>query len=129
LIILGFRMVNLDGINLFGEGDSQIEVGSFSRESIERSVAGLDGVISIDLGERGRKIRQKGEIRARSKVDLDSKAGAISAFIDGDTHTLVGSQGERFENVRVDSVSVKNERESGSGVVGDYEVVYTQLMV
>ncbi|MGD0596468.1 MAG: hypothetical protein ABSA64_02970 [Sedimentisphaerales bacterium] len=122
-------MVNLDGINLFGEGDSQIEVGSFGRESIERSVAGLDGVISIDLGERGRKIRQKGEIRARSKVDLDSKAGAISAFIDGDTHTLVGSQGERFENVRVDSVSVKNERESGSGVVGDYEVVYTQLMV
>ena len=122
-------MVNLDGINLFGEGESQIEVGSFGRESIERSAAGLDGVISIDLGIRGRKIRQKGEIRARSKADLASKVGAISAFIDGDTHTLVGSQGERFENIRVDSVSVKNERESGSGVVGDYEVVYTQLMV
>jgi hypothetical protein len=122
-------MVNLDGINLFGEGESQIEVGSFGRESIERSAAGLDGVISIDLGERGRKIRQKGEIRARSKAELDSKVGAISAFIDGDTHTLVGSQGERFENARVDSISVKNERESGSGVVADYEVVYTQLMV
>ena len=122
-------MVNLDGINLFGEGESQIEVGSFSRESIERSAAGLDGVISIDLGERGRKIRQKGEIRARSKADLDSKVGAISAFIDGDTHTLVGSQGKTFENLRVDSVNVKNERESGSGVVADYEVVYTQLMV
>ena len=120
-------MVNLDGINLFGEGESQIEIGSFSRESIERSAAGLDGVISIDLGERGRKIRQKGEIRARSKADLDSKVGAISAFIDGDTHTLVGSQGERFENLRVDSVSVKNERESGSGVVSDYEIVYWQL--
>jgi hypothetical protein len=122
-------MVNLDGINLFGEGESQIEVGSFGRESIERSAAGLDGVVSIDLGERGRKIRQKGEIRARSKAELDSKVGAISAFIDGDTHTLVGSQGERFENVRVDSVSVKNERASGSGVVADYEVVYMQLMV
>ncbi|MGA2322788.1 MAG: hypothetical protein ABSG22_02965 [Sedimentisphaerales bacterium] len=122
-------MVNLDGINLFGEGESQIEVGSFGRESIERSAAGLDGVISIDLGERGRKIWQKGEIRARSKTDMDSRVGAISAFIDGDTHMLVGSQGERFENVRVDSVSVKNERESGSGVVADYEVVYTQLMV
>jgi hypothetical protein len=122
-------MVNLDGINLFGEGESQIEVGSFGRESIERSAAGLDGVISIDLGERGRKIWQKGEIRARSKTDMDSRVGVISAFIDGDTHTLVGSQGERFENVRVDSVSVKNERESGSGVVADYEVVYTQLMV
>ncbi len=43
-------MVNLDGINLFGEGESQIEVGSFGRESIERSAAGLDGVMSIDLG-------------------------------------------------------------------------------
>ena len=122
-------MVNLDGINLFGEGESQIEVGSFSRESIERSAAGLDGVISIDLGERGRKIRQKGEIRARSKADLDSKVGAISAFIDGDTHTLVDSQGETFENLRVDSVNVKNERGSGAGVVADYEVVYAQLMV
>jgi hypothetical protein len=122
-------MVNLDGINLFGEGESQIEVDSFGRESIERSAAGLDGVVSIDMGGRGRKIRQKGEIRARSKADLDSKVEAISAFIDGDTHTLVGSQGERFENVRVDSVSVKNERASGSGVVADYEVVYMQLMV
>ena len=122
-------MVNLDGINLFGEGESQIEVGSFSRESIERSAAGLDGVVSIDLGGRGRKIQQKGEIRARSKADLDSKVGEISAFIYWDTHTLVGSQGERFENLRVDSVSVKNERESGSGVVADYEVVYTQLTV
>ena len=122
-------MVNLDGINLFGEGELQIEVGSFSRESIERSAAGLDGVVSIDLGGRGRKIRQKGEIRARSKADMDSKVGAISAFIDGDTHTLVGSCGETFENLRVDSGSVKNERASGAGVVGDYEVVYTQLMV
>jgi hypothetical protein len=122
-------MVNLDGINLFGEGESQIEVSSFGRESIERSAAGLDGVMSIDLGGCGRKIRQKGEIRARSKADLDSKVGAISAFIDGDTHTLVGSQGETFENLRVDSVNVKNERVSGAGVVADYEVVYTQLMV
>ena len=120
-------MVNLDGINLFGEGESQIEVGSFGRESIERSVAGLDGVISIDLGERGRKIRQKGEIRARSKAELDSKVGAISSLVDGDTHTLVSSQGKTFENLRVDSVSVKNERESGSGVVSDYEIVYVQL--
>jgi hypothetical protein len=78
---------------------------------------------------RGRKIRQKGEIRARSKADLDSKVGAISVFVDGDAHTLAGSQGETFENVRVDSVNVKNERASGSGVIADYEVVYTQLMV
>jgi hypothetical protein len=119
---------NLDGNKLFDE-PIVIEAESVSRESIERSAAGLDGVLSIDLGGRGRKIRQKGEIRAKSKAERDNKTGAISAFIDGDTHTLVGSRGETFENLRVDSVNVKNERVSGAGVVVDYEVIYTQLMV
>jgi hypothetical protein len=119
---------NLDGNKLFDEPIA-IEAESVSRESIERSATGLDGVVSIDLGGRGRKVRQKGEIRARSKAELDNKVGAISVFIDGDTHTLVGSRGETFENLRIDSVNVKNERVSGTGVVADYEVVYMQLMV
>jgi hypothetical protein len=122
-------MVNLDGINLFGEGESQIEAGSFGRESIERSAAGLDGVVSIDLGKRGRKIKQTGEIKARSKAELNSKVEAISAFIDGDTHSLDNGCGEKFENLRVDSVNVKNEKVSGTWIVADYEVVYTQLAV
>jgi hypothetical protein len=81
------------------------------------------------LGGRGRKIRQKGELRARSRAELNSKVEEISSFVDGDTHTLTTSQGGIFENVRVDSVSVKNERVSGSGVVADYEVIYRQLTV
>ncbi|MGA2171652.1 MAG: hypothetical protein ABSG82_01385 [Sedimentisphaerales bacterium] len=128
-MIASFHMVSLDGVRLFEEAETEIEVGSFARESIERAVAGLDGVASIDLGGRGRKIRQKGELRARSRIELNSKAEVISAFMDGGTHTLADSQGETFENVRVDSVSVKNERTSGSGVAADYEIVYMQLMV
>jgi len=120
---------SLDGVMLFGEEESQIEVGSFARECIERAAAGLDGVMSIDLGGRGRKIRQKGVLRARSRAELSSKAEAISAFMDGETHTLVNSRGEKFENLRIDSVSVKNERVSGSSVIADYEIVYMQLMV
>jgi len=122
-------MVNLDGVNLFGEGESQIEVGSFVRESIERSMAGLDGLVSIDLGGRGRKIRQKGELRARSTEELNKKVEAIQAFMDGNAHALAGLQGQVFENIRIDSLSVKNERASGAGVVADYEIVYMQLMV
>jgi hypothetical protein len=122
-------MVNLDGVNLFGEGESQIKVGSFVRESIERSMVGLDGLVSIDLGERGRKIRQKGELRARSTEELNKKVEAIQAFMDGNAHTLAGLQGQVFENIRIDSISVKNERASGAGVVADYEIVYMQLMV
>jgi hypothetical protein len=122
-------MANLDGVKLFGEAEEEIEVGSFVRECVERAVAGLDGVMSIDLGGRGRKIRQKGEIRARSREELNGKVEAISALVDGRTHTLTTSQGEIFENVRVDSVNVKNERVSGGGVVADYEVIYRQLTV
>jgi hypothetical protein len=120
--------VSLDGQGLFDEPVT-IEAESIRRESIERSAAGLDGVVSIDLGGRGRKVRQKGELRARSKTELNSRVEAVSALMDGDTHTLVGSQGETFENLRIDSVSVKNERASGSGVVADYEIIYAQLMV
>ncbi len=92
-------------------------------------MAGLDGVMTIDLGGRGRKIRQRGKLRTRSRTELNSKAETISAFIDGDTHTLVTAQGQRYENLRIDSVSVKNEQISGSGVVADYEIVYRQLTV
>jgi len=120
--------VNLDGNRLFDEA-VVVEVESVKRESVERAAAGLDGVVSIDLGERGRKIRQKGGIRARSKAEMKEKIEAVSAFIDGNTHTLTDSEGKTFEDVRVDSVSIKNERVSGSGIVADYEIIYRQLTV
>jgi hypothetical protein len=120
--------VSLDGQELFDEPVT-IEAESIKRQSIERSAIGVDGVLSIDLGSRGRKIRQKGELRARSRIEMNSKAEAVSVFMDGEAHTLTTADGETFENTRIDSVSVKNERASGSGVVADYEIVYLQLMV
>jgi hypothetical protein len=120
--------VNLDGYNLFDEPVT-IEAQSNRREATERSVAGLDGTISIDLGGRGRKIRQKGSLRARSKTELDDRIAVISAFIDGRTHALANSNAETFENLRIDSINVKDEKASGAGVTTDYEIVYMQLTV
>jgi hypothetical protein len=120
--------VNLDGKRLFDEA-ATIEVESIQRESIERAVPGCDGVVSIDLGNRGRKIRQKGELRARSTAELNNKIEAISVFVDGDTHTLDSTNGEKYENVRLDSISIRNERVSGSSVVVNYEIIYRQLTV
>jgi hypothetical protein len=120
--------VNLDGKRLFEEA-AMIEIESIRRGSIERATAGLDGVMSIDMGNRGRKILQKGELRARSKAELNKRIEAISAFIDGDTHTLAGSEGNTYDNVRMDSIDIKNERVSGSSVVADYEIIYRQLTV
>ena len=121
--------VTLDGQNLFDEQDLKIERGSVSRDSIERTMSGLDGVLSIDLGGRSRRIKQKGVLRAKSRPQMDDRISAISAYIDGDTHTLVISNGEEFDNVRMDAFKVTKEKTSGSGLCCDYEIVYTQLVV
>lgn len=119
----------LDGQNLFDEQDLKIERGSVSRDSIERTISGLDGVLSIDLGGRSRRIKQRGVLRAKSRSQMDDRISAISAYIDGDTHTLVISNGEEFDNVRMDAFKVTKEKTSGSGLCCDYEIVYTQLVV
>ena len=119
----------LDGQALFDEQQLEIEVGSFGRDSMERTVPGLDGVLSIDLGGRDRKITQKGTLRAASRSQMDERASVISACMDGDIHTLVTDSGEEFDNLRMDVFKVTRERSSGTGLVIDYEIIYTQLVV
>ncbi len=119
----------LDGQSLFDEQQLEIEPESIGRDSIERTVPGLDGVLSIDLGGRGRKIKQRGVLRAKSRSQMDDRISVISAYMDGDTHTLVTSSGKEFDNLRMDVFKVSKERSSGGGVAIDYEIVYTQLEV
>jgi hypothetical protein len=121
--------VTLDGQILFDEQQFEMDSGSLSRASVERAVAGLDGVLSIDLGGRGRKLKQKGALRAQSRAQMDARIRAISAYVDGGTHALATSDGEQFDNLRMDVFKVSKERASGSGVAVDYEIVYTQLGV
>lgn len=119
----------LDGQSLFDEQQLEIEPGSISRDSIERTVPGLDGVLSIDVGERGREIKQRGVLRAKSRSQMDDRISVISAYMDGDTHTLATGSGKEFDNLRMDVFKVSKERASGGGVAIDYEIVYTQLKV
>jgi hypothetical protein len=119
----------LDGQNMFDEQGLKIEEDSIGRDSIERTVPGLDGILSIDMGGRSRKIKQRGVLRARSRTQMDDRIGAILAYIDGDTHTLVISDGVEFDNVRMDTFKVTEEKTSGSGLCCDYEIIYTQLVV
>jgi hypothetical protein len=119
--------VTLDQQALFDEQRLEIEAGSFRRDSLERAVAGLNGVLSIDLGQRGRKIKQRGTLRAKSRSQLDEKISGISAYMDGDTHTLIASDGRQFSNLRMDSFDLGKEQIDGAGVSLDYEIIYTQL--
>ena len=119
----------LDGHDIFAGVDFKIEVGALRRDRIEKSVCGLDGVVSIDLGNRGRVIKQKGILNAVSHKDMQRKIDAINVFIDGCSHSLVTDRGEVFDNLRMDSFKVCGERVSGCEVCCDYEIVYNQLVV
>ena len=118
----------LDGQELFDECQLDIEADSLKRAFVERGATGQDGVVSIDLGGRDRKIKQKGQLRAKSKKQLDSKISAISALVDGKTHTLVTCDGDEFGDLRMDVFKVKKTMQAGSGPCCDYEIFYTQLV-
>jgi hypothetical protein len=60
---------------------------------------------------------------------MRARIASVSAFIDGDTHTLRTSDGQEYPNVRMDSLKQFNERMGGPGVVVEYEILYTQLGV
>ena len=120
--------VTLDGQNLFDEHQLEIEQDSLNRDTIERAVAGMNGVLSVDMGGRARKIRQRGTLRAQSRTQMNDRINVISAYMDGNTHTLVINDGEKFDNLRMDSFKVNKKRAGGSSMVVDYEIVYTQLV-
>jgi len=119
--------VTLDGQTIFDEQGLMISIGSPSRAVQERAVAGLDGVLSIDLGTRSRQIRQTGTLRAASRAAMRVRVGAIARFIDGRTHTLATADGETLANLRMDNFKKVAEYPGGPGVVADYEITYTQL--
>lgn len=119
--------VTLDGQAIFEEPGLTISADAPSRAFLERSAAGLDGVLSIDLGTRSREIRQAGMLHCVSRAAMRARVQAITRFIDGQTHTLVAPDGEVFANLRTDSFKKVTEYPAGPGVVVDYEIVYTQL--
>ena len=120
--------VKLDAQMLFDEQTLEISADSFRRDSIERTIPGLNGVLGIDLGLRSRKIRQTGTLRAKSRTQLNERISKISTFIDGDTHTLTTDSGMEFTNLRMDSFRTGTEHADGTGIVTDYEIIYTQLV-
>lgn len=117
----------LDDKALFDEQDLKIQVGTWQRASVERAIPGLDGMVSIDLGRRSRTIRQRGILKASGQAAMHSRLDAIEAFLDGDTHTLVTTDGQTYANVRVDALTALDQDVSGVGIVVKYEIVYTQL--
>lgn len=116
---------NIDGAVEFEQ--TSILVGSLSRDRTDISVAGLDGVVSIDGGLRSRSIKQQGIVRAVSREQLDLRVGLIESFIDDSEHILTCEDGTRFNHIRVDSVVSSESKHDGAGVSCVVEIEYSQL--
>lgn len=118
--------MKIDNQMIFGDDSPVITVESIRRSVIESSAAGLDGVVSIDLGSRGRKLCQVGHLRAKSAAELTKMIASIEQFLDGRTHSLASNQDGTFENLRLDSFKITQRSSDGTGA--DYEIIYAQLV-
>ena len=121
--------VTLDGKILFDEQRLEFEMDSASRDCAERTVPGVDGVLSIDLGQRARKVKQKGLLRAASLAEMEQRIENISVFMDGKMHVLARSGSGTINDVRMDSFKITQKETSGIELCWGYEIVYTQLRV
>ena len=104
-----------------------LSIESWQRQTIDRAIAGLDSMLSIDLGLRGRHIVQKGLLRAVSAAELIEKIDALAAFMDGKMHSLLMQDGRQFDNLRIDSFQVQQQDCSGTAISCEFEIEYTQL--
>jgi hypothetical protein len=116
----------LDGEIIFDER-LELAVDSWQRAVLERMVAGLDGVLSMDLGQRSRRIRQKGLLRAASDAALTEKINRLTGCMDGLSHSLATDGGDELEDLRIDGFTAGPRQASGSSVCCSYELLYSQL--
>jgi hypothetical protein len=118
--------VSIDDRIFFDEDCFELEVQSPQRSVIQKSAAGLDGQVSIDLGLRRRKLIQKGELRAKSQTELQKKIDEINEIIDGETHIFKNADGRVFENLVIEEFKTGKMINGGVHTSCQYEIIYSQ---
>jgi len=118
--------ITFDDQDFFIDGRHVVLPLSRRRATLDKGFAGLDGVLSVDLGLRERKIKQSGRLTAKSAEALIALIGRIMDYIDGQCYTLVARNDVSYENVRMDSFA-PGEITVGNQAYCEYEIIYTQL--
>ncbi len=117
---------NLDDTVYFDE-PVVFKIDSWQRDALENTSSGLDGVVNIDSGLRKRTITQTGTMTKNSKTAINGKIADVTAMFDGQNLTLTNSDGQVFENIKIDSFNTEPLRLSGAAVKCEYKIVYTQF--
>jgi len=119
--------ITFDSQAIFGVGEHAIRPLSWRRETLDRGFAGLNGVMSLDLGRRERKLKQHGQLSANSIAALLSMMENIATHIDGKSYELVDQNGCSYADIRMDNFTLLGPINTGNQVRCEYEIIYTQL--
>jgi len=92
-----------------------------------RGLIGLDGEVILDFGKRSRTIVQRGRLQAATPIALASSITAIEILIDGQSHTLVDSNSQTYNNVLIEEFSPQSPVTLGKNYWCDYRITYRQL--
>ncbi len=122
------QRVLIGGADLLGSGPHALTVGDWARRRLDRRFAGLDGLLSIDLGAGGRPMTIRGRLVADSAASLMMRVAAIEALAEpGALHTVAAPDGRSFANVRMEDIRAGRVLSAaGKSAVG-YELSLLQL--
>jgi len=124
---MSLKAIKFDNQQFFDHGQHIIEVMSWRRGNVQRGFAGLDGMVSMDLGRRERNLRQYGYLAASSIEALTALGEDIAAYIDGQVYEMIDQNGRCYSQVRMDSFTTSAELMAGNQARCKYEIIYTQL--
>jgi len=114
---------------MFDKGEHTLQPLSWRREAVQRGFAGLDGVVSMDLGRRERKLQQRGHLVSASKASLLQLMELVASYIDGQSYDLTDQNGVFYPQVRMDSFALRGPIRAANQASCEYEIIYTQLSV
>ncbi len=120
-------MIAIDGQTLFDSGPGSVRVGTWSRQTIRRGFAGLDGEAVLDAGRRSRVLEQTGRLAAATAEALETKLLAIAELQDGQLHTLVDHAGCEHANVLLERFEPTTPMRLGRGWWCDYRIEWRQM--
>lgn len=104
-----------------------LRAGSAKRDAPLRSAPGVNGLLSLELGWRGRMLHQRGTVRAASRAGLRKIITRLQGLIGGEPVTLRTADGRYFSDLRIECYKLMREQISGAGYVVELEIEYIQL--